>query len=186
MAENYLMIMIQSLKKKIQVLDCIIDSMALCHHAPFMCTDFIAEDRENVGIPIPLLNLVYHDCVVIPWIGRKNSRGGWGIPGNDSAYAHAWLNGGPQYLSINADEEAIAEVTATCANAEKLALQPMLKHEFVTADRRTQRTTFADGTTVTKAKAGDVVTVNTKPLGGYAASKITVTAPTARPHGTAT
>jgi hypothetical protein len=52
-------------------------------------------------------------------------------------------------MSINADEAAIAEAEAACANAENLALQPMLKHEFVSADRRTQRTTFADGTTVT-------------------------------------
>ena len=34
MAENYLMIMIQSLKKKIQVLDCIID----------------ANDRQKIGL----------------------------------------------------------------------------------------------------------------------------------------
>ena len=143
-----------------EVLDCILPSQVLCHHAPFFTSNLGSSEAKPVGIPIPLLNLVYHDCVVIPWIGRKNSRGGWGIPGNDSAYAHAWLNGGPQYLSINADEEAIAEVTATCANAEKLALQPMLKHEFVTEDRRTQRTTFADGTTVTVNFDTDEVTVN--------------------------
>lgn len=131
-----------------EVLDCILPSQVLCHHAPFFTSDLGSGKAEPVGIPIPLLNLVYHDCVVIPWIGRKNSRGGWGIPGSDSAYAHAWLNGGPLYLSITADEAEIAEVTEVCENAEKLALQAMVKHEFVTADGRVQRTTFADGTTV--------------------------------------
>ena len=97
--------------------------------------------------------------MVIPWIGRKNQRGGWGIPGCDSAYAYAWLNGGPVYLPITADEASIAEITEVCANAEKLALQPMLRHEFVTADRRIQRTTFADGTTVTVNFDTDEVTV---------------------------
>ncbi|MGN1345561.1 MAG: DUF5696 domain-containing protein [Eubacteriales bacterium] len=132
-----------------EVLDCILPSQILCHHAPYYTSNLGASDAEAVGIPIPLLNLVYHDCVVIPWIGRKNQRGGWGIPGSDSAYAHAWLNGGPLYLSITADEAEIAEVTEVCENAEKLALQPMLRHEFLTPDRRIQRTTFADGTTVT-------------------------------------
>ena len=132
-----------------EVLDCILPSQVLCHHAPFFTSNLGSSEAEPVGIPIPLLNLVYHDCVVIPWIGRKNSRGGWGIPGSDSAYAHAWLNGGPLYLSITADEAEIAEVTEVCENAEKLAMQAMVKHEFVSADGRVQRTTFADGTTVT-------------------------------------
>ena len=142
-----------------EVLDCILPSQVLCHHAPFFTSNLGASDAEPVGIPIPLLNLVYHDCVVIPWIGRKNQRGGWGIPGCDSAYAYAWLNGGPVYLPITADEASIAEITEVCANAEKLALQPMLRHEFVTADRRIQRTTFADGTTVTVNFDTDEVTV---------------------------
>ncbi|MDD6033801.1 MAG: DUF5696 domain-containing protein [Oscillospiraceae bacterium] len=132
-----------------EVLDCILPSQILCHHAPYFTSNLGANDAEAVGIPIPLLNLVYHDCVVVPWIGRKNQRGGWGIPASDSAYAHAWLNGGPLYLSITADDAEIAEVTEVCENAEKLALQPMLRHEFLTPDRRIQRTVFADGTTVT-------------------------------------
>ena len=92
--------------------------------------------------------MVYHDCVVVPWIGRKLSRGGWGIPRNDSGYAHAWLNGGPQYLGIEADEAEIAEVEQTCAMAEKLAHQTIVKHEFISPDRRIQRTTFSDGTSI--------------------------------------
>lgn len=132
-----------------EVLDCILPSQVLCHHAPFATSNLGSREAEPVGIPIPLLNLVYHDCVVIPWIGRRNERGGWGIPKNDSAYTHAWLNGDPSYLSITADAEEIAEVAATSANAERLALQPMLRHEFLSESRRVQRTSFADGSTVT-------------------------------------
>ncbi len=131
-----------------EVLDCILPSQVLCHHAPYFTSGLGSSTASPVGIPIPLLNLVYHDCVVIPWIGRKGQRGGWGIPGNDCAYTHAWLNGNPAYLSITADAAEIAEIEAVCANAEKLALQAMVKHEFISPDGRVQRTTFADGTKV--------------------------------------
>ena len=48
MAENYLMIMIQSLKKKIQVLDCIID----------------ANDRQKIGLEDPALDPDDFDKIV--------------------------------------------------------------------------------------------------------------------------
>lgn len=142
-----------------EVLDCVLPAQVLCHHAPFYTTDWESKEADPIGIPIPLLNMVYHDCLVVPWIGRKLSRGGWGIPRSDSGYAHAWLNGGPQYLSIDADEAEIAEVDATCAMAEKLAHQTIVKHEFISADRRTQRTTFSDGTVIEVNFDTDEVTV---------------------------
>ena len=132
-----------------EILDCILPSQVLCHHAPFFTTHLGESDSKSVGINIPLLNLVYHDCAVIPWIGRKNKKGGWGIPGSDSGYAYACLCGNPLYLSIEADEDEISEITEVCRNAEKLALCTIEKHEFVSEDRRIQRTTFSDGTVVT-------------------------------------
>ena len=92
---------------------------------------------------------MYHDCVVIPWDGKKGRRGGWGLPKTDSAYTHAFLNGDPIYLSITAEKEEIDQAAVVCESAERLALIPMVKHGFVTSDRRTQQTVFADGTTVT-------------------------------------
>ena len=132
-----------------EVLDCMVPAQVLCHHAPYYTNDWESSEAEAVGIPIPLLNMVYHDCVVIPWIGRKLSRGGvWGIPYSDSGYAHAWLNGGPLYLNIEADRAEIEEVEEVCSMAEKLAHQTIVRHEFISADRRTQRTTFSDGTVI--------------------------------------
>ncbi len=132
-----------------EVVDCMVPAQVLCHHAPYYTNDWESSEAEAVGIPIPLLNMVYHDCVVIPWIGRKLSRGGiWGIPYSDSGYAHAWLNGGPLYLNIEADRAEIEEVEAVCSMAEKLAHQSIVRHEFISSDRRTQRTIFSDGTVI--------------------------------------
>ena len=137
-----------------------VPAQVLCHHAPYYTNDWESSEAESVGIPIPLLNMVYHDCVVIPWIGRKLSRGGvWGIPYSDSGYAHAWLNGGPLYLNIEADRAEIEEVEEVCSMAEKLAHQTIVRHEFISADRRTQRTIFSDGTVIEVDFDTDKITV---------------------------
>ncbi|MBO5852359.1 MAG: hypothetical protein J6Q74_00925 [Clostridia bacterium] len=132
-----------------EILDCILPSQVLCHHAPYY-TDWLGgSDSNPVGLQIPLFNLVYHDCVVIPWIGKKGSRGGWGITGKDSGYAHANLNGNPIYLSIDADKDTICEAKKVCDMAEKLTHCTMVRHEFLNPNGRIQRTTFSDGTKIT-------------------------------------
>ena len=131
-----------------EILDCILPSQVLCHHAPFFTTDLGGRDADPVGIPIPLLNLVYHDCAVIPWIGFVGDHGGWGIPGKDSAYLYAILNGDPVYCPLNADRERLSSVLTACESAERLAYQEMVRHEFVDGNPRRQKTTFADGTEI--------------------------------------
>ncbi len=131
-----------------EILDCILPSQVLCHHAPFFTTNLGSSNADPVGIPIPLLNLVYHDCAVIPWIGLPGEHGGWGIPGKDSAYIHAILNGDPVYCPITATEENIAAVKTACASAERLTHAAMVRHEFVDGSIRRQRTTFSDGTVI--------------------------------------
>ena len=131
-----------------EIHDCILPSMVLCHHAPYGTTDMGVDSMEAQGIPIPLTNLVYHDCVVIPWIGFKGEFVGFGITGKDGAYSHAILNGDPVYCPIDATDEQIKQVKYACAIAEKLALCEMVSHEFLSDDYLVQRTTFSDGTVV--------------------------------------
>ncbi len=131
-----------------ETLGCMMDTQVLCHHAPFYTSSLGASDALPVGVPIPLFNLVYHDCVVIPWGGLKGTYGGWGIPGNDSAYLYAWLNGNPPYCPIDATEEQIQDIQAACASAEKLAKQRMVKHKFLDGGYRKQCTVWEDGTVV--------------------------------------
>lgn len=131
-----------------ETLGCMMKSQVLCHHAPFFTSSLGSMESEPVGVPIPLFNLVYHDCVVIPWFGGKATRGGWGIPGNDCPWIHAILNGDPVYCPITADEQQIADVKEACANAGKLAKAQMVRHEFLDDTRRKQRTTWSDGTVI--------------------------------------
>ncbi len=131
-----------------ETLGCMMKSQVLCHHAPFFISNLGIRDALAVGIPIPFYNLVYHDCVVIPWIGDKDTRGGWGIPGSDCPWIHAVLNGDPVYCPITANEQQIADVKEACALSAKLAKEQMLRHEFLDDTHRKQRTTWSDGTVV--------------------------------------
>jgi len=49
-------------------------------------------------------------------------------------------------LAIDADEKRMEEACFACENAERLAFMQMVNHEFLSEDRRIQRTTFTDGT----------------------------------------
>ncbi len=129
-----------------ETISCMLPSLVLCHHAPFYTTSFGGGDA--VGIPLPLFNLVFHDCVVIPWIGKPGERGGWGIPNNDCAYTHAILNAGPVYCAIDADEEELSAVKSACALSKRMTHERMIRHEFMDDTYRRQRTVWSDGTRI--------------------------------------
>lgn len=131
-----------------ETVDCIIPSMALCHHSPFFTRQLPNTKSEAVGIPIPLFNLVYHDCLIVPWIGLKNNKGGWGIPGNDCGFTHAILNSGPVYCPIDATSDIIEQVEEACTISERLTHCEMIKHEFISSNMRQQRAIYSDGTII--------------------------------------
>ncbi len=131
-----------------ETIACLLPSMVLCHHAPFYTTAFETDEAEAVGIPLPLFNLVYHDCVVTPWIGLPSQRGGWGIPRNDSAYLYGILYGGPVYCPIDATEEDLVHIKIACDSAQHLTHARMIRHEFLDDMHRRQRTSWSDGTVI--------------------------------------
>ncbi len=123
-----------------EVIDWALPSLVFCHWAPY----------AKGGIPVPLLNLVYHDCVLIPWM---MGHGAWGTPEGDLGFLHALLNAGMGYidesLTGEAQQEHLARLKVVAALQTRLAHQQMTSHRFLTPDRRVQQTAFTDGTTVT-------------------------------------
>ncbi len=132
-----------------EALDCIIPSLILCHHAPFCVEELGSYTSKAVGVPIPLLSLVYHDCFIVPWIGLPGERGGWCVPVDDCPYTYAMLYGQPVYCPGDASVEDIKAVKAACDNAARLTHCELVRHEFVDGNYRVQRTTFSDGTIIT-------------------------------------
>ena len=92
-------------------------------------------DHED-AIQVPLYELVYHDAVVTTYSPRL-LRG----------LLHA---SAPSMYIGRADRETdLREVRRMAALHRRVGILEMTRHEFLDKDRRRERTTFADGTTVT-------------------------------------
>ena len=128
-----------------ETIGCMVNAIALCHHAPFYTTDWEDRNAENVGIPIPFFNLVYHDCIVIPWYGIHH-KGAWGIAGTDRGFYWALLCGGTIYYDVDASAEDIAYGKVALELHKQVALCELVSHEFIDGHPRRRRSTFSDGT----------------------------------------
>ncbi|MBN1418746.1 MAG: hypothetical protein JXP34_08210 [Planctomycetes bacterium] len=123
--------------------------ISLVHHAPHW-VDPIFGNGPAHGIPIPLFNLVYHDALITPWFMGARGAHLFGIPKEHSSYLLGLLNGGIPYIAIEDPKEPEIEMARVmCALHRRVALLEMKDHEFIGEGYRKQRTTFADGTTVT-------------------------------------
>ena len=140
-----------------EVADWAVPYLVFCHYAPY---DFQMRDPKapREGVPVPLQNLVYHDCVIEPWMMER-------IEGGDDYMLYALLNGGAPYLIRDAAyagfdgdagdaaarhrfEQDIARCRTVADLHRRVGMLEMTGFEFVDGDWRRQRTTFADGTTV--------------------------------------
>ncbi len=124
-----------------EVNDWAVGDQVFCHWAPYWA---------GAAIPVPLFNLVYHDCVIIPWMMPA---GGWGIPSGTTGFLQCLLNGGMGYMSETAEGEELAENIRQWqvirGLQRRVAREKMVLHEFLNKERTRQRTVFADGTSVT-------------------------------------
>lgn len=142
----------------------LLNNIALVHHGPFTLRP--QENGEAVGIPIPLANLVFHDCIMIPWNWFNN----WGIPKGDDGNLYCALNAGMPYIHPFGDElkpvgndnrtadidllddealrKEIDTVKPLMQLQAKLYNKQMVRHEFV-GGKRVQRAIYSDGTAVT-------------------------------------
>ena len=130
-----------------ETIDCIVPSIALCHHSPYWSEPLGSSKGQTMGIAIPLFNLVYHDCIVIPWSGGYKNKGGWGIPGTDFAYLHGILNAGTLYRGTNYNPEIEGIIKETLDLHALVAECEMVSHEFLGSYRK-QRAVYSNGTSV--------------------------------------
>lgn len=124
-----------------EVNDWAMGALAFCHWAPYY---------SSTAIATPLYNLVYHDCVMIPWVMGGDQ---WGIPEGTIGFLHALLNGGMGYMDEKAQgvdlEKNIIQWKELSKLAHHVALEKMVNHEFLCDDYTIQRSTFSGGTQVT-------------------------------------
>jgi hypothetical protein len=104
----------------------------------------VVNQSGSVGktVPVPLYNLVYHDAVLVTY--------GAGRAGGEKNLLLGLLCGGvPELPVTGVSEQALGLIRKMSALHKRVALAEMTTHEFLDAGRRKERTTFAEGTTVT-------------------------------------
>lgn len=141
----------------------LLNHFPLVHHGPHALLP--QENGKAVGIPVPLGNLIYHDCVIVPWNWYNN----WGIPKGDDGDLYGALNAGMPYLHPYGDtlckigkdvrpadfkmleddelKKELERVAPLCELQAMLYNKEMVKHEFLGSYRK-QRATYSDGTQV--------------------------------------
>lgn len=153
-----------------EVSDWCVPSMVFSHYAPY---DFMLRQpgSPRYGIPVPLFSLVYHDCLIVPWMMEKVSE-------TEDYMLYALLNGGAPYLCRdgaypNVDgafdegirlglEEKIERCKAVSRLHQKIAKCEMVRHTMVNKDPGIQKTEFADGTEVTVDFYQQIYRIGTK------------------------
>ena len=131
--------------------------LVFCHYGPY---DFMLAKpgAPRRGIPVPLFNLVYHDCLILPWPMDR-------LPDTEDYMLYALLNGGAAYVDKDGaypgcdgafDEarerkldEEIARYRVVSALQERIARCELVRHELLDSQGRRQRSLFSDGTAVT-------------------------------------
>lgn len=129
--------------------------LTLAHYGPY---EFMLHDPYNyqrMGIPIPLFNLVYHDCFILPWPMEKYE---------EDMMLYALLNGGAPYLiregaypnvdgafkSNSIDPKLHQERCDIVANFHKeVALEEMIDHKILDDKGKIQYAKFANGISIT-------------------------------------
>lgn len=99
--------------------------------------DYSTDANAGGVIPVPLYQLVYHDAILTPEGGIRNP-------------LRCLLNGGyPEIPRDTTKTEDWQMMRTISALHKRIALLEMINHEFLDKNYRKERTTFADGTTVT-------------------------------------
>ena len=104
-------------------------------------------DKPDYGIDVPLYNLVYHDCMIVPWF--LDARAPHGV----DVLLYALLNGGAAYVNNELSgaelDRAVARYKTVAQLQERIAKCEMVRHSFLDGDPSRQRAEYSDGTVVT-------------------------------------
>lgn len=126
--------------------------LVFSHYGPyeFMMKE---ENEKKMGIPVPLFNLVYHDCFILPWPMEKKK---------EDYMLYALLNGGIPYVVRNAPydnvdgnfgsdglsmDERIKRANIVQDFYQKVKEQEMVEHRILNENQ--QQAIYSNGMAVT-------------------------------------
>ena len=115
--------------------DFTVSALDLVHHA------FDYSNGSTYGVPVPLFELVYHDCLFVPCSLATKAN----VPFKNNGFLRALLHGNLPYLRTNDNEEQIAKVNLVCRLNREVALSPMVRHSFIGEGYAVQESEFENG-----------------------------------------
>ena len=137
-----------------EVSDWAVTDLVFAHYAPYE-EQMLPPGTPAPGIPVPLFSLVYHDCLIVPWIMDKTE--------DRDNMLFALLNGGAPYLiregaypdvdgAFARDPSDIGNDIARCHVVQKLheriAFCRMTDFALLNKEGTRQRAVYEDGTVV--------------------------------------
>lgn len=123
-----------------------VNDLDLVHHSPYIMPFFEAYEVKPFGIPVPLLTLVYHDCILVPWfMGRKV----WGLPEEEDGFLHCMLCGGIPVVRFDSGEEKLAKAEKAREFQQKVWASRMISHTFLSEDKKVQKAVYENGIEIT-------------------------------------
>lgn len=137
-----------------EVSDWAMRDMVFTHYAPYE-EQMAAPGTPKQGIPVPLFSLVYHDCVIVPWMMERD--------GERDNMLYALLNAGAPYLVREGAypdtdgafgggrisvEDAVSRCRTVAGLHERCGMAQMTGFSLGNEEGTKQRTEFADGTVV--------------------------------------
>jgi hypothetical protein len=111
------------------------------------------------GIPVPLFNLVYHDAVMMPYSPGSGAGGDGESRRERPDWLYGMLNGGLPRVGLQSIDSVRDVLDKMTALHKRVALLELTNHEFLDGGFTRERSTFADGTTVTVDWTAKSVTV---------------------------
>ncbi len=125
------------------------NSLVFAHYGPY---EFMLRNpqEEKIGIGVPLFNLVYHDCVILPWPMHQHK---------EDMMLYALLNGGAPYLlcekaypqvdgAFDYPQLPLAQQIERCKIVSdwhrEVAYEEMLSFAFIDQDYQKQKVVFAN------------------------------------------
>lgn len=127
-----------------EAIDWSMQTLAFCHHAPFPKSP--APDFPR-GIPVPLIHLVYHDCLIMPAYMGRGPHYCSDLAEGQNGLLYGLLTASPAYLSIEPREEEVKIARLAGGLNRAAQYSPMLHHEYLSPS--VQRTVYGCGITVT-------------------------------------
>lgn len=129
-----------------EAIDCYVPHLDMVNYCPYIYNYIFTRDDDAFGIAIPLVSIVYHTCLFIPWY--INFKDTW-LPNDESALLHCLISGGITITSTDVSDEMMEQVHLAGRFNEKIWNQEIVDFEYLSDDFKIRRTTFANGVRIT-------------------------------------